>query len=62
MMKATDIIKGNKDIKDDKELSLQQYKSQKINEMRLEKAYGGYEAKMEDGRLVHFKYWVNKKI
>ncbi len=28
----------------------------------LDKAYGGIECKIEEGRLVHFKYWVNKKI
>jgi predicted 2-oxoglutarate/Fe(II)-dependent dioxygenase YbiX len=48
--------------KDDKELDLQAYKSKKLNELVLEKAYGGYEVKMEAGRLVHFKYWVSKKL
>ncbi len=25
------------------------------------KVYGGFEGKLEDGELVHFKYWVSKK-
>lgn len=37
------------------------YKESVINELVLDKAYGGFEGKMEDGELVHFKYWVSKK-
>lgn len=46
----------------DKELELQAYKSRKLNEIVIEKAYGGYECKLEAGKLVHFKYWVSKKL
>lgn len=66
MIKASDIIKNNKDhaetLKKDKELVLHQYKSQKLNEMIQEKTFGGYECKMENGKLVHFKYWGSKKL
>ena len=62
MMKASDIIKNTESIKNNKELELQKYKSQKLNELVQEKAYGGYEVKLEEGRLVHFKYWVSRKI
>ena len=48
--------------KDEKQVALEQYKSQKLNELILDRAYGGYECKMEAGRLVHFKYWVSKKL
>lgn len=41
---------------------LETYKDNKIRELILDKAYGGYEAKIEEGRLVHFKYWVSKKL
>ena len=49
-------------VKEDKELELQAYKAHKLNELASEKAWGGYEVKMEEGKIVHFKYWVSKKI
>lgn len=32
------------------------------DELNENEAYGGYEGKIEKGNIVHFKYWVNKKI
>jgi len=31
-------------------------------ELTLDNTYGGFEAKLEEGDIVHFKYWVSRKI
>jgi len=32
-----------------------------VMEMIRKKAYGGFEGRLEDGELVHFKCWISKK-
>ncbi len=39
-----------------------EYKNQVLEELKERKAYGGFEGKLEDGKLTYFKHWVGKKI
>ncbi len=40
---------------------MEAYKERIEKELKAHKLHGGYEAKVENGELVHFKYWVSKK-
>jgi len=53
----------------EKTCTINNYKKQIGTELdEIEKAlipkntYGGFEGKLEDGKLVYFKYWVGKKL
>ncbi len=50
-------MEAQKIINDDMEA----YRKRIEKELKLSKSYGGYEGKIENGELVHFKYWVSKK-
>ncbi len=39
---------------------LRKYQDKTIDNLILDKAYGGYEAKVENGQVVFFKHWINK--
>jgi hypothetical protein len=57
-MKASGIIKNNEDQK----LEAKLYMSQVLDDAEMDKVHGGFEGKFEQGKIVHFKHWISKKL
>ena len=38
------------------------YMEKIIDDCKMDKVYGGFEGKLEGGKVVHFKHWVSKKL
>ncbi len=41
---------------------MEKYMNKKVSELKDDKSFGGFEAKVENGKIVYFKHWVGKKI
>ncbi len=40
---------------------LEEHKRKIETQLKRDKSYGGFEGKVEEGELVHYKHWVSKK-
>ncbi len=41
---------------------LEKYMDEKVSKLKDDKSFGGFEGKLENGKITYFKYWVGKKI
>lgn len=43
-------------------VDLLKYKNKVLQEFKEKEIFGGFEGKIENGKIVFFKHWVSKKI